>query len=133
MKYLTWIFAFLVLFALTVPAMGTESAPAGDIVIELSTDIGPFDPVPAVDAREVFPGYEPAEIRSESVASMIESQHQAQMGAHDHTVCVFRDSLLSLTRLTYEADQPAALRLWRSKGGDGGDQGPKPAARVLVT
>ena len=131
MKWLISILALLVLFALSVPVMGAESAPPGEIAIELSVDIGPFDPVPAVDAQENFPGFKADEVVSADV-NADETQHQDLMGAHDHALCV-RATLLSLTRFTTDTVQPAALRLWRSKGGDGYGDGPKPAARVFTT
>ena len=130
MKWLISILALLVLFALSVPVMGAESAPPGEIAIELSSNIGPFDPVPAVDKMSVFST--PFQVDIFPFVSTDQSQHQDLMGAHDHAYCV-RATLLSLTRFTTDTVQPAALRLWRSKGGDGYGDGPKPAARVLVT
>ena len=110
MKWLISILALLVLFALSMPVMGAESAPPGEIAIELSVDIGPFDPVSAVDAQENFPGF-----KTDEIVSAYETQHRSLMGAHDHALCV-RATRLSLTRQTSEAVQTVSLRLWRTKG-----------------
>ncbi len=131
MKCLTWILALMVLLAFAMPVMGTESAPPGDVVMDQSIDT--FDPVPAVQALEQFPGLYRDEIKTEANVSAYDSQHQSLMGIHGHAYCVSRASLLSLTRQISDTVQTATLRLWRPEGGDGIGQSLKTGSMPLIS
>ncbi len=109
-----WFFALAVLFVFTMPILGMDTGPPGDVVIE-QTLTNPTDPVFMVEVRETFPGLLPTVLKTGTfLISPDQSQQPGLVASYDPLA--FKPTNL-LMRSTSEPVKTVALRLWRLEGG----------------
>ncbi len=120
MKLLYWLLPLVLLFAFTMPAMGADTGPPGDLVIEqgLDSDILPTIEQAVAGGRfSLAPNSMALATSDNGNVNSINAKPVDTETAYNYANLRIRPPTLMTVLSTSDAVQPPFLRLWRAKGG----------------